>query len=180
MVPTDPVGFALFFAAVLPQPVWEVIYHKPHDICAVRGSTVSINCAYKHPAIYTYLKSFWFIVTQEDPDGRRTNYDTQLPLFKKPCRSSICTLTIPNVTERNSAVYRFRFITDTYYGAFTGLPGVNLTVSSETLFTASSAYLHLLTAAPEVTTFNFFRSPGQCEEILWGPIPLQAVMRHPV
>lgn len=108
--------------------------------------------------------------------GKEKNYDTQLPLYKKPCNRNICTLTISNVAERNSAVYRFRFFTTSYYGRYTGWPGVSLTVSGETLITTSSARLHLLTAAPEVTTVHFSRSSGQCEEFLSGLTPLQAVM----
>lgn len=153
-----------------------MIYHQPEDICAVRGSTVSINCTYKHPATENYDKSFWFIVTQEDPLGKEKSYDLQLPIYKKPCNRNICTLTMSNVTESNSAEYRFRFFTTSYYGQYTGQHGVRLTVSGETLITTSSARLHLLTAAPEVTTVHFSRSSGQCEEFLSGLTPLQAVM----
>ncbi|XP_075871768.1 cell adhesion molecule CEACAM5-like [Nelusetta ayraudi] len=124
-------GFLLLLLPlqVLAKPGWEVIYHQPEDICAVRGSTVSINCTYKHPATEIFDKSFWFIATQEDPLGKEKSYDLQLPLYKKPCNRNICTLTISNVTQRNSAEYRFRFFTTSYYGRYTGWPGVRLTVS---------------------------------------------------
>lgn len=152
------------FTAVLAQPGWQVIYHQPEDICAVRGSTVSINCTYKHPATEVYDKSFWFIVTQEDPMGKEKSYDTQLPLYKQPCNSNICTLKILNVSENNSALYRFRFFTTSSDGKYTGLHGVGLTVSGETLIATSSACLHLLTTAPEVTTVHFF----QIFRSMWG------------
>ncbi|XP_036394464.1 B-cell receptor CD22-like [Megalops cyprinoides] len=39
-----------------------------------------------------------------------------------------CTFRINNLTERDSATYCFRFLTNTYSGKFSGIPGVTLTV----------------------------------------------------
>lgn len=141
-------------AAVLAQGSWGVMYHEPVNICAVRGSTVSISSTYSHPASEIYRKSFWFIATAEDPMGTIKNHDTQLSFSTKSCSNKTCTLTISNVTESNSAEYRFRFFT--YRNKFTAFPGVRLNVSGETLITTSSARLHLLSAAAEVTQLFIF------------------------
>lgn len=131
-----------------------MMYHEPVNVCAVRGSTVSISSTYSHPASEKYRESFWFIATAEDPMGTMTNYETQLSFSKKSCQT--CTLTISNVTESHSAEYRFRFFTDSDNSKFTGFPGVRLNVSGETLITTSSARLHLLSAAAEVTQLFIF------------------------
>ncbi|XP_053275536.1 uncharacterized protein LOC128437412 isoform X2 [Pleuronectes platessa] len=104
------------------------------EICAVRGSTVDITCTYTYPSTVnnhdtTVQETFWFIKESNwihvdlrtDPEysGRVENL----------CGNNKCTLRISNLRESDSAVYKFRFITNQPNGSLTGSAGVTLSVT---------------------------------------------------
>uniref|UniRef100_A0A3P9QAU7 B-cell receptor CD22-like n=1 Tax=Poecilia reticulata TaxID=8081 RepID=A0A3P9QAU7_POERE len=114
---------------------WSVTYSQK-SICALKGSTVKISCKYSHPSWEDHLKirvtqTFWFakidkapvdVTTQEEYAGR-VEYKNK----------NSCALTIRDVEESDSAVYKFRFITNTQHGSYTGEPGVQLFVTDPNL-----------------------------------------------
>lgn len=110
---------------------WEVSYAR-RSICAVKGWTVNIRCNYKIPAGETVQKVFWIKQKQEDTSGTVKNTITTSSRFNDTCNSKTCTLSIKRITESDSAVYKLKFLTNCHTGPYTGEPGVNLTVSSET------------------------------------------------
>ncbi|XP_023188988.1 B-cell receptor CD22-like isoform X2 [Xiphophorus maculatus] len=131
-------GFVVLFLSVTvgkDEPAWSVKY-DPSQICAFIGSTVTIKCSYKYPSIIHGIKTevkkrFWFtklnnrvpvnLMKDSDYKGRITYNFTE-------SSSSSSFLTIKDLKQRDSAEYKFRFITNRPGGEFTGSPGVTLTV----------------------------------------------------
>ncbi|KAI4794930.1 hypothetical protein KUCAC02_031724 [Chaenocephalus aceratus] len=93
------------------------------EICAVKGSTLEINCSYTYRSTWddgenTGEKTFWF--TKKE-DGERVDLTTDAEYAGRVedlCENNICTLRIRNLTESDSAEYRFMFTTnlDVYWG----------------------------------------------------------------
>ncbi|XP_037546481.1 B-cell receptor CD22-like [Nematolebias whitei] len=108
----------------------------PLQICALKGSAVTINCSYEYPLQINGKntevgETFWFI--------KQTNYmyvDLKTdPTFSNRvqyhCVNHVCQLSITDLRESDSAEYKFRFTTN--YGKYTGLPGVTLSVTDPQL-----------------------------------------------
>uniref|UniRef100_A0AAQ6IGR7 Ig-like domain-containing protein n=1 Tax=Anabas testudineus TaxID=64144 RepID=A0AAQ6IGR7_ANATE len=112
---------------------WGVTYTST-KICAVEGSTVDIHCSYTYPSRQDDLdiiveKTLWFSnMLDNEPVDLRTDskYSGRV---KHLCDKNSCFLRITDLRQRDSAVYRFRFMTNHPGGRFTGSPGVNLTVT---------------------------------------------------
>ncbi|XP_029948807.1 B-cell receptor CD22-like [Salarias fasciatus] len=116
---------------------YEVMYDET-EICALKGSTVEISCSYRYPTRIDNQKTrvkhtFWFrklpsgvlLDLKNDSDySRRVRYGGG---------EKNCTLIISNLTERDSAEYKFRFVTNQLRGKMTGSPGVKLSVSDPQL-----------------------------------------------
>ncbi|KAM6941628.1 myelin-associated glycoprotein-like, partial [Lycodopsis pacificus] len=115
------------------QDGWRVTYTST-EVCAFKGSTVTIECSYTHPSRMNGLKTqveetFWFTKTSNDvyvdlrtdPEysGRVTSH----------CVEKVCTLTIRDLRESDSAEYKFRFTTNQPGGKYSGSPGVTLSVT---------------------------------------------------
>uniref|UniRef100_UPI001447DDFA sialic acid-binding Ig-like lectin 14 n=1 Tax=Epinephelus lanceolatus TaxID=310571 RepID=UPI001447DDFA len=111
---------------------WQVTYTPP-QICALKGSTVIIHCSYTYPStIYPVNpaeKRFWYtkesngvyVDLRMDPEySGRVQYH---------CGNNLCTLTITDLRESDSAEYYFRFLTSQPDGRYTGVPGVTLSVT---------------------------------------------------
>uniref|UniRef100_A0A669DPH9 Ig-like domain-containing protein n=1 Tax=Oreochromis niloticus TaxID=8128 RepID=A0A669DPH9_ORENI len=118
-------GFVLFLlslSGVQSQDNNGVSYTSP-QICAFKGSTVDIGCSFKYPL--KLLKKVWLTEGIEynpddlKKDSGRVSYSSQW---------YSCTLTIRDLRESDSAVYKFRYTTNR--GDFTVLPGVTLTVTA--------------------------------------------------
>ena len=115
------------------QDDWSVKY-TPTQICALKESTVDLQCTFTYPPTInerktTAEKMLWFTKTingglvdlMTDSDYRgRVKYD---------CNERNCSLRITGLKESDSAVYKFRFITNQPGGGFTGSPGVTLSVT---------------------------------------------------
>ncbi|XP_014832963.1 PREDICTED: B-cell receptor CD22-like isoform X2 [Poecilia mexicana] len=128
-------GFVVLFLSVTvgqAGPAWSVKY-DPSQICGLRGSTVKIKCSYKYPSRIdgknTKVKTmFWF--TKENnqvPVDLEKDSDYKSRITYESTESSSI-LIIKDLKQRDSAEYKFRFITNQPGGAFTGSPGVTLTV----------------------------------------------------
>uniref|UniRef100_A0A3B5KK43 Ig-like domain-containing protein n=1 Tax=Xiphophorus couchianus TaxID=32473 RepID=A0A3B5KK43_9TELE len=121
-------GLCIF---VLGQNGWSVTY-PPSQICAIKGSTVDLQCNYTHPdregdTVIEVTNRIWFTKEQlaapvdlkADPDyAGRIEYKNG------------CAVAIRDVRESDAAVYKFRFITNHPSGKYTGSPGVTLSVSA--------------------------------------------------
>ena len=115
------------------QDGWGVTYSST-EICAVKGSTVEINCTYTYPSRIngsdTEVKeTFWFNkLSGNQPVDLRTDSDYQ-DRVEYSCSEKSCTLRITDLRESDSAEYKFRFITNKPGGSYTGSPGVTLSVT---------------------------------------------------
>ena len=102
------------------------------EICAVKGSTEEIRCSYTYPSRWkgvenTVEKTFWFT---KQKDGERVDLTTVSEYAGRGedlCENNICTLRIKNLTESDSAEYKFRF--ETNKDAYGGSLGVTLSVT---------------------------------------------------
>ncbi|XP_063740891.1 titin-like isoform X1 [Eleginops maclovinus] len=133
------VVFLLSVSVVQGQDVWGVTYSST-EICAVKGSTVEINCSYTYPStvrggVNTVEKTFWFTKQKGgEPVDLRTDSE-YAGRVETLCGNNTCTLRIRNLRERDSAQYRFRIKTnqDAYAGDPVTLsvpdPGIQVKVS---------------------------------------------------
>ena len=103
---------------------WEVNYATT-EICALKGSTVEISCSYRYPTRIhlhetTVNRAFWF---RNDQNGSSDDLKNDL-IYSSGVRygggENNCTLIISNLTESDSAEYKFRFITNQIGGKLTG------------------------------------------------------------
>ncbi|XP_078138763.1 sialoadhesin-like isoform X2 [Centroberyx gerrardi] len=129
-------GFLVFLLSVpvvQGQHGWGVTY-TPTEICALKGSTVDIRCTYRYPAnldnlTITAEKTSWFTKQEGDePVDLRTDSEYEGRVEYHGDQKN-CSLRITDLRETDSAVYKFRFITNHPTGKFTGSPGVTLTVT---------------------------------------------------
>ncbi|XP_073330598.1 sialoadhesin-like [Pagrus major] len=115
------------------QDDWGVTYSST-EICALKGSTVEINCTYTYPSRIdggdTEVKeTFWFTkLSGNQPVDLSTDSDYQ-GRVEYSCYEKSCTLRITDLRESDSAEYKFRFITNQPAGRYTGSPGVTLRVT---------------------------------------------------
>ncbi|XP_067441971.1 B-cell receptor CD22-like [Thunnus thynnus] len=120
-------------AVVQGQNDWGVTYTST-QICALKGSTVDINCTYRYPSRIndhdtTVERTFWFTKLQDnEPVDLRTD-SKYAGRVQYHCNKNDCTLRITDLRESDSAEYKFRFITNQPGGRVIGSPGVTLTVT---------------------------------------------------
>ncbi|XP_029594568.1 B-cell receptor CD22-like isoform X2 [Salmo trutta] len=116
-------------AVVLGQNGWSVTY-TTQSICALKGSTVELSCSYTYPS-GTVTTTFWFtkMETGVEPEdlGQDPEYAGRLEYHGD--KKNDHTLRITDLREKDSATYKFRFITDQTGGKYTGSPGVTLSVT---------------------------------------------------
>ncbi|XP_056128025.1 B-cell receptor CD22-like [Rhinichthys klamathensis goyatoka] len=109
---------------------WSVSY-SPSHICALKDSTVIMRCSYTYPTGHQIKEAFWtkeFIKGVEFPDlSNDTEYSQRLQYLGDQQQN--CTVRLSHVTQKDSHMYYFRFITDITEGKWIGVPGVNLTVT---------------------------------------------------
>ena len=126
------VSDVLCVTVVQGQDDWGVTYTST-KICALKGSTVDINCTYSYPSMInnvdtTVDKTLWFTKGSYDaPVDLRTDSD-YAGRVQYHCDKKNCTLRITDLRERDSAEYKFR-ITTRNNKRYTGSPGVTLTVT---------------------------------------------------
>ncbi|KAK0146428.1 B-cell receptor CD22 [Merluccius polli] len=118
---------------------WTVTYTSS-NVCSLRGSTVDITCTYRYPYKLQYLSSLWFtkednkqpvdLLSDTDYAGRVEYTCGEISCYRYNCRGT-CTLRIRDLRQSDSAVYKFRFITNQPGGQYTGEPGVKLSVTGK-------------------------------------------------
>ncbi|XP_050957194.1 contactin-5 [Labeo rohita] len=130
MAPPLPLIFLLMIHRVSSAD-WGVSYSHS-NICALINSSVIMNCTYKYPTGYQINKVFWtknlVRVGKEHPDlSEDPEYSQRLQYLGD--KQQNCTIRLNNVTQKDSHMYYFRFITDKPVGKWLGKPGVSLTVT---------------------------------------------------
>ncbi|XP_067260720.1 B-cell receptor CD22-like isoform X2 [Chanodichthys erythropterus] len=108
---------------------WSVSY-SPSHICALKDSSVIMNCTYTYPTGYEIRRVFWtktlVINNVEPPDlSNDTEYSQRLQYLGDEQQN--CTIRLSHVTLKDSHKYYFRFITNK--DKWIGKPGVTLTVT---------------------------------------------------
>ena len=115
------------------QKDWTVTC-TPTSICATKGSTVKLNCTYKLKKYTSFAlpeEKIWYtkwngqrpvdLTTDGDYTDRVTN----------SCHMNTCTLTIRNVRESDSSVYRFKLLRSSTVERYYYEPGVTLSVTGK-------------------------------------------------
>ncbi|XP_067258637.1 B-cell receptor CD22-like [Chanodichthys erythropterus] len=126
MAPPLPLIFLLMIHGVSSAD-WGVSY-SPSHICALKNSSVIMNCTYTYPTGHQIEKVFWTKTKDnvEPPDlSEDPEYSQRLQYLGD--KQKICTMRLSHVTLKDSHMYYFRFITDK--DKWTGKPGVSLTVT---------------------------------------------------
>uniref|UniRef100_A0A667WKD9 B-cell receptor CD22 n=1 Tax=Myripristis murdjan TaxID=586833 RepID=A0A667WKD9_9TELE len=118
---------------------WGATY-TPTEICALKGSTVEMQCSYTYPNSGNYHvtrveQALWFSKEDKEPVDLRSDseYEGRVEYHGNDLYyssyKSYSRLRISDLRESDSAVYKFRFITSQPEGRYTGEPGVSLTVT---------------------------------------------------
>eukprot|EP00063_Salmo_salar_P011017 XP_013985852.1 PREDICTED: uncharacterized protein LOC106564328 [Salmo salar] len=123
------VVFLWSVAVVLGQNVWSVTY-TTQSICVLEGSTVELSCSIRYPS-GTVTSTVWFTKwgTGVEPEdlGQDPEYAGRLEYHGD--KKNGHNLRITDLREKDSATYKFRFITDQTGGKYTGKLGVTLSVT---------------------------------------------------
>uniref|UniRef100_A0A673K9R6 B-cell receptor CD22 n=1 Tax=Sinocyclocheilus rhinocerous TaxID=307959 RepID=A0A673K9R6_9TELE len=109
---------------------WDVSY-SPSHICALKNSSVIMNCTYTYPTGHKIMKVFWSknpVKGKEPPDmSEDPEYSQRLQYLGD--KQQNCTIRLSHVTQKDSHKYYFRFNTNKCSKKWTGYPGVTLTVT---------------------------------------------------
>ena len=134
-----------FFTALQGNGDWTVTYSSS-NVCALRGAMVDISCDYAYPDDVQYrpttVNTLWFtkgnnyqpvdLLRDTDYTGR-VEYSC-VEVICRPTGSrcyGACNLRIKDLRQSDSAIYKFRFITNQPGGQYTGDPGVTLSVTGK-------------------------------------------------
>ncbi|KAG9329002.1 hypothetical protein JZ751_008484, partial [Albula glossodonta] len=113
-------------------PPCTALTYTTKEICALKGSTVDMPCTYSYPSGYSVNKTVWFIPKLHkngEPKDLSKNPQYRGRVQYLGNKDHDCRFRITGLTESDSATYRFRFLTDTEGGKYTGQPGVTLSVT---------------------------------------------------
>ncbi|KAG5278361.1 hypothetical protein AALO_G00098120 [Alosa alosa] len=108
---------------------WSVT-STPQSICALKGSSVELHSYYTYPCDHAVTKAFWFTTWPDgkEPDDLKLDNHYEGKFIYIDNIKNNHTLSIRNLTTRDSNSYRFRFITDKDRGKYAG-ENVKLTVT---------------------------------------------------
>ncbi|XP_028647754.2 sialoadhesin-like [Erpetoichthys calabaricus] len=136
--------FLLIILAVAPCTAdlseWGATY-EPMKICALEGSTLRINCTYRHPAELTVEKEMWFYGIEKCEiarDEATTVYHTNEREVSSSHRHRVqflgnknkkCSLEIGNVRREDYGYYNFRYEGSEDGKRWTQAPGVHVTIT---------------------------------------------------
>ncbi|KAL1281308.1 hypothetical protein QQF64_000111 [Cirrhinus molitorella] len=132
MAPRLPLIFLLMIHRVSSAD-WGVSYSHLH-ICALKDSSVIMNCTYTYPTGHQIKKVFWTKNPAKDvepPDlSEDPKYNQRLQYLGD--KQQNCTIRLRHVTQKDEHMYCFRFTTNKPGGTWLGHPGVILTVTDDT------------------------------------------------
>ncbi|KAG9335403.1 hypothetical protein JZ751_004724, partial [Albula glossodonta] len=104
----------------------------PSEYDTLNGSTVDMSCTYSYPSDNIVQKTVWFILdlnNEGEPEDLSENPQYRGRVQYLGNKNHDCRFRLTGLTESDSATYRFRFLTNTEGGKYTGQPGVTLTVT---------------------------------------------------
>ncbi|XP_051733412.1 B-cell receptor CD22-like [Ctenopharyngodon idella] len=131
MTPPLPLMFLLLIHRVSSAD-WGVSY-SPSHICALKDSSVIMNCTYTYPTGYQIMRVFWTKTNDKEDTGEFPDlsedpeYSQRLQYLGD--KQQNCTIRLSHVTLKDSHMYYFRFTTDIPDGKWIGKPGVTLSVT---------------------------------------------------
>ncbi|XP_056586250.1 B-cell receptor CD22-like [Triplophysa dalaica] len=137
-----PLIVLLMIPGVCCQSGWDVNYSSSH-ICALKGSTVTINCTYKYPTGHHIRQVFWTntLVRPSNQDFpnlfKESEYRERIQYLGD--KQHDCSVRLNDVRHTDSHKYYFRFITDKYDGKWIGIPGVTLNITDNPVISISSS-----------------------------------------
>ncbi|XP_057187789.1 B-cell receptor CD22-like [Triplophysa rosa] len=152
---------------------WDLTY-SPSHICALKDSTVTINCTYTYPTGYQINTVFWTnTVRPKDQDSPDLFNDSE---YKQRIqyvgdKQHDCSVRLTDVRHTDSHEYYFKFITD--QDKWTGAPGVTLAVTDlqvesegETVMEGHSVTLtcESTCSLTDTSTFIWFRNTHTLNE----------------
>ncbi|KAA0721755.1 Myelin-associated glycoprotein [Triplophysa tibetana] len=128
MAPPLPLILLLMIQGVYSDDGWGVTY-SPLHICALRDSTVTINCSYKYPTRYKITEVFWTNTDSSDPPNlsKDSKYSERIQYLGD--KQHDCSVRLTDVRHTDSHEYYFRFTTHIESGKWIGRPGVTLDVT---------------------------------------------------
>ncbi|XP_026113927.1 B-cell receptor CD22-like [Carassius auratus] len=107
------------------------VNYRDSHICALKHSSVIMSCNYIYPTGYKIKKVFWTknpVKGEEPPDlSEDPEYSRRLQYLGDEQQN--CTIRLSHVTQKDSNMYYFRFITNKPGEKWLGVPGVSLTVT---------------------------------------------------
>ncbi|XP_073670626.1 cell adhesion molecule CEACAM2-like [Paramisgurnus dabryanus] len=109
-----------------------VVNYSSSSICALKGSTVIINCTYKYPTGHQIMKVFWtrrLIGEGIEPSDLSEDSEYSQRIQYLGDKHHDCTMRLTDVRQTDSHEYLFRFITDIPDGKWVGKPGVTLDIT---------------------------------------------------
>ncbi|XP_073716219.1 B-cell receptor CD22 [Misgurnus anguillicaudatus] len=129
MAPPLPLIFLLIVQGVYSaDDEWGVNYSSP-SICALKGSTVIINCTYKYPTGHQITKVFWTKINSPDPPDLSEDSEYSQRIQYLGDKHQDCTMRLTDVRQTDSHEYYFRFITYNLDGKWIGKPAVTLDIT---------------------------------------------------
>ncbi|XP_021322455.2 B-cell receptor CD22-like isoform X1 [Danio rerio] len=150
---------------------WHVNYPPP--ICAARGSNVTVACNFTFPQSNIHAKQvLWcsmnsnFNKCESGPyvyDSEAKNNSNFQYIGDK---TSDCSLLINDIKLTDSGEYKFRFITNSSSGKWTGDPGVNITVH-DLKVSKSSSIINGTMTGDSVNLTCSLDCPGGLSEVQW-------------
>uniref|UniRef100_A0A8C7MJR6 Ig-like domain-containing protein n=1 Tax=Oncorhynchus kisutch TaxID=8019 RepID=A0A8C7MJR6_ONCKI len=150
-------------SVVLSQKGWSVTY-TTQSICTLKGSTVEMSCSYTYPS-GTVTTTFWFTkkYAVENYVNLRNDSNYKGRVTYRSDKMNGHNLTITDLRESDSAMYKFRFITDQTGGKYTGDPGVTLSVTDLQVKVTTTWWSTTLTCSTTCTltgnpTYTWYRN----------------------
>ncbi|XP_076146245.1 sialoadhesin-like isoform X2 [Alosa pseudoharengus] len=118
---------------------WGVTYSY-ENICILLDSSVDIPCTYLHPKHQSVYKTFWFNKHKSNNHPEDLNLVDEYKNHVKYLgnKKSSCTLRLKDIRVSHSGEYVFRFTT-TEGESYSGLPGVNISVTALQVLTPPEA-----------------------------------------
>ncbi len=107
--------------------------YSPLHICALKNSSVIMNCTFTYPTGCQIIKVFWSKKPLQGVDPRDLSEDPEYSqrLQYLGDKQQNCAVRLSHVTQKDEHEYCFRFITDKDNVKWIGIPGVTLTVTGD-------------------------------------------------
>uniref|UniRef100_A0A668A7B1 B-cell receptor CD22 n=1 Tax=Myripristis murdjan TaxID=586833 RepID=A0A668A7B1_9TELE len=156
--------------------------YTPTEICALKGSTVEMQCNYTYPysgnhRVTRVEKALWFTKVEDNEHvDLRSDSEYEGRVEYQGNDQYYSRLRISDLRESDSAVYKFRFITNQPGWKMTALPGVSLNVTdapkvpsvlvrlSGEIVEGSSVTLTCSSDANPAATYTWYKKNGNPDQ----------------